>query len=358
MSEFKVREVTHEEKSVQEIEQKLLDEHKEKQEQKQEDPPVVEPAKEEKKEIDENEVLSYLNNRYNKQFASTEDLFSQRDANEELPENVASFLKYTKETGRGISDYIKLSRDFEKEDPLTVLSEYMATINPNLDKDDVAFEIQSKYGFDEEFDDEKSVKAKKIAIKKDLSEALKYFNSQKEQYKAPLESSAAGAQKDDDYESFKKSKEDRMAAEQSAKKQSEYFVNKTNELFSKDFKGFGFNIDGKDFVYKPGDPDKIKEMQMNVGNFVSSHLDDKGFLKDASQYHKALAAAMNPDAIAKYFYDQGRADEVTRSAKDIKNIDMGGVRSAPDIIDKGGFKVNVLDDSDRSTFKIRSNKKH
>lgn len=355
--DIQVREVTSEEKSVQEIESQLLEKHEQDLAQKQEPATESQPEQQvQATEPDENVVLSYIKNRYNKDINSVDEIFSQTQSNEDLPEDVSSFLKFKKETGRGMDDFMKLNRDFEKEDPMKVLSEYMATQNPDLDIDDIAFEIESKYSFDEEFDDEREIKAKRIAMKKDLSEALKYFNNQKDQYKIPLESRGSDKTGDEGYEAYKRSIQERGQAEEVATKQSEYFVNKTNELFNKDFKGFGFNVDGKELIYKPGEVDKVRDFQMNVNNFISNHLDDKGFLKDAEKYHKALAVATNPDAFAKYFYEQGRADEVSNSTRAIKNIDMSGVRSAAESINKGGFKVSAMDESTGSGLRIRSNK--
>lgn len=355
--DIQVREVTSEEKSVQEVESELLAKHEQEQVEKMKEP-EPQPEPQPQPEPDESVVLSYIKNRYNKDINSVDEIFAQRESNEDLPGDVSAFLKFKKETGRGMDDFMKLNRDFEKEDPIKVLSEYLATQNPDFDKDDIMFEIESKYQFDEELDDEREIKSKKIAMKKDLSEALKYFNSQKEQYKIPLESRGQGVQPEDaeGYEAYKRSIKERGQLEEMATKQSEYFVNKTNELFSKDFKGFGFDIDGKSFVYKPGDTEKVKEFQMNVNNFVATHLDEKGFLKDAAKYHKSLAVATNPDAFAKYFYEQGRADEVANSARAIKNIDMGGVRNAPQAIDKGGFKVTAVDEQFGSGLRIKSNK--
>jgi hypothetical protein len=352
-----VREVQHEEKSVQEVENELLEKHQQQQEAPAPTPePEVQPEPVAVQDPDESVVLSYIRNRYNKDINSVDEIFSQTQSNEDLPEDVSSFLKFKKDTGRGIEDFIKINRDFEKEDPMKVLSEYMAMNNPDLDAEDIAFEIESKYSFDEEFDDEREVKAKRIAMKKDLSEAVKFFNNQKDQYKIPLESRGSDRTGDEDYEAYKRNIKERSQAEEVATKQSEYFVNKTNELFNKDFKGFGFNVDGKEVIYKPGEVDKVRDFQMNVNNFISTHLDDKGYLRDAEKYHKALAVATNPDAFAKYFYDQGRADEVSNSTRAIKNIDMGGVRSAAESISKGGFKVTAVDDSFGSGLRIRSNK--
>ena len=99
--EMKVRAVDSvEEKSVQEVEQELLDNHEEQQQQEEVAEPVAE-TQEPVKELGEDDVLSFIRERYNKEINSVDDLFAQREQNDELPEDVSAFLKYKKETGRG-----------------------------------------------------------------------------------------------------------------------------------------------------------------------------------------------------------------------------------------------------------------
>ena len=113
--EFKVKEVTvGEEKSVQQVEQELLDKHEEGLETKKEEvdntpvenKEVIATPDETKEpaELNEKDVLSYIGKRYNKEINSFDELMSQRETQEELPEDVAAYFKYKKDTGRGIKD--------------------------------------------------------------------------------------------------------------------------------------------------------------------------------------------------------------------------------------------------------------
>tara|TARA_R100000664_G_C2758052_1_gene146720 strand:- start:1051 stop:2169 length:1119 start_codon:yes stop_codon:yes gene_type:complete len=372
MAEFKVREVPSEDvKSKQEIEASLLKEHEEQQEESVEAATPVsnetsetpaEEAKEEvvseveKKEIEDADVLSYIKNRYNKDIASVDDLFVTKETNEELPEDVATFLKYKKETGRGIDDFVRLNRNFDGDDEDRVLEEYLRETQPHLDSEDIEFELDSKYSYDEEYDDEGEIRKRKIAKKQALAEAKKYFNSLKDKYKAPLESSGSGlsAEERENYKAYQEQLANSKTVLEQQEKKRDYFFKKTNELFDNNFEGFKFNVADKELVFKPGDADQLKKDQSSVDNFINRNLDENGLLKDAEKYHKSLAVAMNPEAFASFFYEQGKADAVGDISKESKNIDM---RRAPETVNRGGFKVSSLNPSTGNRLVIRSNKK-
>jgi len=209
MDGFKVKEVSAEpEKSKQQIEAELLEKHEQQFEdadapKTEEKVAVEEPVSEkeevatesteevEQKELQDTDVLSYIKNRYkDKEINSIEELFEQRESNEELPEDVSTFLKFKKETGRGINDFVKLNKDFDKANPDSLLADYWSETKKHLDSDDIAFELEERFGYDEEMDEESEIRKIKIAKKEELVKAKEYFNKQKEQYKLPLESSS------------------------------------------------------------------------------------------------------------------------------------------------------------------------
>lgn len=368
MSEFKVRAVEFEEKSAVEIEQELVDKHE-----KEVNGEIVEGSSNEPKEVTEEtviqdetseqavpvtydikdeDVLSHIKNRYNKEINSLDDLFAQREANDELPEDAAAFLKFKRETGRGIEDFVKLNKDFSKMKDKDLLAEYYSTTNPEFDAEDVAWKIDELL-YDEDYDDEKTIKSKKLAMKQELKKATDFFEKQKEQYRIPLESSKNSAPiADEEYESFKQYKQQSVQAEEETRKKSEYFVAKTNELFSEKFEGFEFNLDDSKVVYKPADISTLKE-QSDMVKFVKGFLNEDGYIKDAAAFHRAIAIASNPDKFAKFFYDKGKSDGVGSIAEESKNIDMG--RPATTIQPKQGFSVRALD-SDAPDYKIKSKK--
>ena len=359
MDNIQVKLVDFEEKSVQEIEQKLLDEHEQKMaedvapvEEVHVEEPVIESP-----QFGDSDVLSYLKTKFNKEVNSLDELFVEKPQQQELlPEDVNAFLKFKKETGRGLEDFYRVNQDFSKVNPERLLADYMRETNPDFDDEDIAFEYESKFGYDEEMDDEKEIKRKKLALKKELGKAAKYFEEQKEKYKAPLESrmeASIPAEDKEALESYKQYISQSTAMQQEQAKKSEYFLNKTNELFSDEFKGFDFKIGDKEVSYKPGTPEQLKAQQTDISKFFTNFVDENGYIKDAKQYHKTIAAAMNPDAMAKFFYDMGKADAIDDSARQSKNIDMS-VRNAPQNIDKGGFKVTALDSDHGNRLKIKS----
>lgn len=366
MSEFKVRAVEFEEKSAVEIEQELVDKHErevagETIEGSTEQPVVTEETVIDETseqavpvtyDINEEDVLSHIRNRYNKEINSLDDLFAQREANDELPEDAAAFLKFKRETGRGIEDFVKLNRDFSKMDEKSLLAEYYSVTNPEFDSEDVAWKIDELL-YDEDYDDEKTIKSKKLAMKQELKKANDFFEKQKEQYRIPLESSKNSAPiVDEEYESYKQYKQQSVQTEEETRKKSDYFVAKTNELFSEKFEGFEFNLDDNKVVYKPADVSTLKE-QSDMAKFVKGFLNEDGYLKDAATFHRAIAIASNPDKFAKFFYDKGKSDGVGSIAEESKNIDMG--RPATTVTPKQGFSVRALE-SDAPDYKIKKKK--
>jgi hypothetical protein len=357
MSEFTVRTVDYEEKSLAEKETELLKAHEEQPEETPTidlsnvetptDAPIETPPANEPVELDESSVVSYLGKRWNREINSLDDLAEQRSANEDLPEDVSAFLKYKKETGRGIEDFINLNRDYNTMDQDTLLLEYNREQNKGLDLDDVKFELETRFGYDEDFDDEKEIKKKQVAKKKELAKAKEYFNQLKDQYKVPLESRETFVPQEerDAYSAYKKQIESGAEIQEDQAKKSKYFADKTNELFSDKFEGFGFNIDeNKKVVYTPADAKSLIQEQSNLSNFVNKFLNEEGYLKDAEVFHRAIAVASNPEKFAKFFYEKGKAEAVDGIAKESKNIDM--VRQAPQVTNKAeGLQVRASEPS-------------
>ena len=79
-------------------------------------------------------------------------------------------------------------------------------------------------------------------------------------------------------------------------------------------------------------------------------------MSDAAGYHKSLYTAMNADAVAKHFYEQGQADAMKASVTKAKNVDMNP-RQSHGVVEARGIKVKVLgSDSSDFKFKIKNNK--
>jgi hypothetical protein len=354
--EMKVRAIeTIEPKSVQEVEKELLQKHQEEisnvQEEVQE---VVQPVEE---DLSEEKVLSYIGKRYNKQINSFDELMAERESNEQLPEDVSTYMKYKKETGRGFEDFIKLKKDFETMDPDNLLKEYLAITQVGLDEDDID-SLMDDYRFDEDLDDESRIKKVKIAKKRVVAEAKRFFTEQKEKYKLPLESSGLGVSQEEkeEFESYKQYTKQAKTMQEENDRKRKWFDQKSEEVFSKDFKGFEFNINDKKISFTPGDAAELKRAQSNPMNFINKFLDDSGLIKDATGYHKSLSIAMNPEKFAKFFYEQGLSDATEDVMRKTKNINMSE-RKAPEVVNKGGMQVKSVNQDSGRGLQIRSIKK-
>lgn len=362
---FTVKEVTGiVEKSAAQIEEELLQKHEES---LNDTPPAVEtpivdetPIEEapiDTPELKEEDVLSYLGKRYNKEINSFDELMAQRAENEPLPDDVEAFLKYKKETGRGIQDFLKLQEDFDSMNPDTMLKQYFMATEVGLDEEDIEA-MMEEFAYDEDLDDDSHIKKAKIAKKKAIAKAKDYFNSQKEKYKQPLES--RGSQVSDDekeeFDAYKQYIQKAKTLEEENIRKRDWFLKKTDEVFSQEFKGFEFNIDDKKVVFSPGDATELKKLQSNPANFINKYLDESGMVSDAAGYHRALAIAMNPEKFAKFFYEQGQADATDDVNKKIKNVNMSE-RRAPEAISKGGMQIREVNPDAGRGLKIKSAKR-
>jgi hypothetical protein len=358
--EFKVRALDTETKSVQEVEKELLEKHE--QESSTEIPnnavEQTEIPQEQSVDLKEEDVLSYIGKRYNKQINSFDELMAERKESEELPEDVASYLKYKKETGRGFDDFLKLNKDYDSMDSEDLLKDYLLSTQEGIDEDDVDVMLD-EYRYDEDLDDESTVKKVKIAKKKVIAEAKKYFNTQKEKYKMPLESSglSVSAEEKEKYELYKQYLSEAKTVEEENNRKRNWFEQKTNEVFGGEFKGFEFNVNDKKISFAPSDAAELKKLQSNPSNFINRFLDENGLMKDAAGYHRSLAVAMNPEKFAKYFYEQGLADATEDVMRKTKNINMSE-RRAPEVTKSNdGFQVRAVNPDSGRNLKIRSAKR-
>ena len=386
--DIKVREVTSEEKSSQQIEQELLDKHEQNQEVKEqqvqaeeikeevtseEKQDVQEEKKEEEvseeletppadeeppvqQELEENEVLSYIGKRYGKQINSIDELISQREEAEELPSDVAAYLKYKKETGRDFEDYAKLQKDYSELSPDALLKEYYSITEEGLDSDDIE-DIMEDFKFDDEIHEPSEIKKIKLAKKKEIAKAKRFLKQQQELYKQPLESreSSATANNEELIE-YRQYLETAKSQQEEANLKREWFAKKSNEVFSPEFKGFKFTIGKNDLIYAPGSASELKKAQETPLNFVNKFLDSNGYMKNAEGYHKALAIAMNPEKFAQFFYEQGKSQATDDVIRKTKNVDMTE-RSAPEVSVKSGFQVKSVTQPSSRGLRIKSIKK-
>ena len=377
--EIKVKAVDgNTQKSKAEIEEQLLKKHEAQQQESQaeEKPEKVEPQAEVKEkpaeetpaveektpssELNDEHVLNFIKERYNKDINSVEELFETKESNVELPEDVKLYFDYKKETGRGIEDFYKLQKNYDDMDEDSVLADYLSVQEEGLDAIDIQDIMDDRFGYDSEEDDEKDIKKKKLAKKRELAKARKFFKEQKDKYKVPLESSGGGLsdEQENNLNAYKTMLEESNSQKESFQLMRKNFEERTNKVFGEDFKGFEFSVsDDKSILYKPGTAEELKNKQMDFNNFISKYNDENGLMKDAAGYHRAMSIAMNPEKFAKFFYEQGVAATVDDVARKSKNINMD-VRRAPQLSTKNSLKIKAVGDTSSGRgLKIRSIKK-
>jgi len=371
--EFKVKSLdVVEPKSAQEVEQVLLEKHEAElngggrvdfsikpTEEVQSEPEQVQAEPEQvEDELSEEKVLSFIGKRYNKQINSFDELMAERKEAEELPEDVSAYMKYKKETGRGFEDFLKLKKDFDSMDSDDLLKDYLTSTQEGLDEDDIDT-LMDDYRYDEDIDDESTIKKIKIAKKKIIAEAKKFFNDQKEKYKMPIESigSSLSNEEKEEFEAYKQYTQQAKTINEENERKRGWFEQKTNELFNGEFKGFEFKVNDKSFSFTPADASELKKIQMNPSSFVSKFLDESGLMKDSVGYHRSLAVAMNPEKFAKYFYEQGMSDATEDSMRKIKNINMSERRAPEASKFTDGMQVKAVNPDSGKSLKIRSIKK-
>jgi hypothetical protein len=370
--EIKVRAVdANEEKSSQQIEQELLNKHEEKLNRDDseesnietnkveiktnyEEPKIQEDEEIKTSELTEEEVLKFIGSRYGKEIKSLDE-FNQQREEEPLPEDVSTYLKYKKDTGRGFDDFAKLQKNYDEMEPEKLLREYLTATEKGLDSDDIT-DLMEDYVYDEDLDDDKDIRKIKLAKKKTIAKAKEYFEQQQEKYRVPLESRReSNSETDEDYKAYKQYIAEASTVEEQNSRKREVFTQKTDDLFS-EFKGFEFTFDDNKVYFSPGDSDELKKSQSDSSNFIRKFLDDDGVMRDAEGYHRSLAMAMHPDKFAKFFYEQGKSSAAEDTMKKLKNINMTTRNASEASTTKGGMQIKSVTNDHGRGLKIRSRK--
>ncbi|REJ61650.1 MAG: hypothetical protein DWQ21_09405 [Bacteroidetes bacterium] len=277
----------------------------------------------------------------------------QEQPQAQLPENVEKLVKFMEETGGTVEDYVRLNRDVSELPDGDVLREYYSQSKP-WDLKEIQEYMEDNFSFDEDVDSEKEIRAKKRAFKEELYNARKFFETNKEKYYADLKLSRKQEIPQEYQEAYENYSEYKQGQELNSQL-TKVFLEKTDNVFSGDFKGFDFQVGDNKFRYKVSNVNETKEVQSDISNFIKPYLNDKGEMADAKGYHKALFTARNADKLAQHFYEQGRADALRQSAKEAKNIDMNP-RQEGTIQTKSGQKFRVVSGDSSSKLKIKLNK--
>ena len=269
-----------------------------------------------------------------------------------IPEGVEKLISFMEETGGDIDDYVKLNRDYSKMDNYTLLREHYKTSKPHLNDEEINFLMEDQFSYDEEADEARDVQRKKLALKEQVANARSQMEENKSKYYEEIKAGSkltSEQQKAIDF--FNRYNKE----EEAASKNKRSFLNKTKSLFNDGFKGFEYSVGDKNYRFNVNNTDEIRDQQSDINNFVKKFLNENGEISDAKGYHKSLYTAMNADAVAKHFYEQGKADAMQDSIEKSKNIDMSPRQSHSGEINAGGIKVKVLGDNS-SDFKFKLKK--
>ena len=307
--------------------------------------PVIEEITDEKIEEQTEELVE----------ETKEAIAEAKETGKELPENIQKLIDFMEETGGDVEDYVRLNQDYTKFDDNTVLREYYRQTKKHLTDDEISFLMEDSFSYNEEEDEPREIKRKKLALKEQVASARDHLDGQKSKYYEEIKAGSKLTQEQQKAVDFfnrynKESEENQKVVEQ----QTKTFKLKSDNLFNKNFKGFEYNVGDKRYRFNVKNTNEVKETQSDINNFVKKFLNKNNEMEDAAGYHKSLFTAMNSDAIAKHFYEQGKADALKESIAKSKNVDMAP-RQAFGKIEAGGVKVKVLgDNSNDFKFKIKN----
>ena len=314
--------------------------------------PVIEEIIEEKPE--EEEVVNIgeeMVQTSEKPTAKVSDELPKQDIN--LPENIEKVVDFMKETGGTLEDYVRLNADYSNVDNDTLLKEYYKQTKSHLDSEEISFLLEDNFSFDEEVDDARDIRKKKLAYKEEVAKARKHLDGLKSQYYDEIKLRPGVTQEQKKaMDFFNRYNEEQDVAQQ----QHETFKSNTKDYFTNEFKGFDFKLGEKKFRYGVKNPSEVADNQSNISNIIKRFLNDKGDVTDVQGYHKAMYAAENADTIAQHFYEQGKADAIRDVAAKSKNISNEARAAAPSDVYIGGLKVKSISGLDSSKLKIKTRK--
>ncbi len=267
-----------------------------------------------------------------------------------LPENIEKLVSFMEETGGTIEDYARLNTDYSNVDSNILLKEYYNKTKPHLDSEDISL-LMEDFSYDEELDEPKEIRKKKIAFKEEVAKAKNFLEETKKKYYDEIKlrpGVTQDQQKAMDF--FNRYNE----GQKKAAENYESFKQKTENLFSDEFEGFEFKLGDKKFRYNVSNPKEVASIQSDIDNIVGKFLAEDGSVVDEKGYHKAMFAAYNADKIANHFYEQGKADAVKEVVSKSKNPSVDTARQAPKDVFINGLKVRAISGADSSKLRIKT----
>ena len=283
------------------------------------------------------------------------DIIEETEATgEPLPDSVQKLMDFMNDTGGDLEDYVKLNQDYSKLEDKDLLYEHYKQTKPHLNTEEINFLMEDQFSYDDEEDDERDIRRKKLALKEQVANAKTQLEENKSKYYKDIKAGSKltpEQQKAVDF--FNRYNKESEATQKIVKQNTDVFTQKTEQVFNDKFKGFEYNVGDKKYRYNVRDTDEVKATQSDINNFTKKFLDKNQTLKDAKGYHKSLFTAMNADTVAKHFYEQGKADAMKDSVAKAKNVNMDP-RQSHGIVEAGGIKVKVLgEDSNDFKFKLK-----
>ena len=267
----------------------------------------------------------------------------------QLPENIEKLVTFMEETGGTVEDYVRLNADYTNVDNKTLIREYYKQTKPHLDSEDVSLLLED-FDYDEDIDEPKDIRKKKIAFKEEAAKAKDFLEGLKGKYYDEIKLRPGVTQEQQKaLDFFNRYNEEQQAIT----KTRDSFIDRTKNLLNENFKGFDFNIGEKKFRYGLKNAKQVGEVQSNIDNFVKTFLNKEGEIGDMQGYHKALYAARNADTIAQHFYEQGKADAIKDVMAKSKNISTEPRQTASGEVFVNGLKVKAISGVDSSKLKIK-----
>jgi hypothetical protein len=281
----------------------------------------------------------------------------EADAGVELPENIQKAVDFMNDTGGSLEDYVKLNTDYSALNETQLLREYYENTRPHLDKEEIDFLMEDNFAYDEELDEERDIRKKKIAHKEELAKAKNHLDGLKSKYYEDIKAgSKLNPEQQKAVEFFNRYNKEQEETTKLAENQKNAFLNQTNKVFNNDFKGFDYQVGDKKYRFNVKNAEEVKTNQSDINNFVKKFLNEKNEMSDASGYHKSLFTAMNPDAVAKHFYEQGKADAIKDSMAKTKNVNMDPRGVHENTTAPNGWTVRSVNGVDSSKLRVKIRK--
>ena len=283
----------------------------------------------------------------------------QSYSGKELPENIQKVVDFMDETGGSLEDYVKLNTDYASLNEDQLLREYYETKYSAYDREDIDFLLSDKFSYDEDIDDEREIRLKKLERKQALSEAKNHLNGLKSQYYSEIKAgSRLTTDQNKAVEFFNRYTKESEEAAKVTERQTSRFKSASDKVFSDSFQGFDYNVGDKKYRYKVKNAGEVKETQGDINNFIKKFLNEKNEMSDAKGYHKSLFTAMNADSVAQHFYEQGKADAMKDSMSRTKNVNMNARGVHEKVTTSNGMSIRSVDSGDSSSkLRIKSRRK-